>query len=235
MVNFAEVRAAEFRAALGVRGVGGPQSVNRLLQWTGGLFTVERADRGEGRCERRDDGGWRIIVPLRAKEGWETANCLAHEVGHGLTWREGRSEQKAEEEAEEFRLSFILPRNLVRAACRDSSDAVAELAYSAGMPPAMICDRLDWNLTHAPPDLSAPAPWSAWGRYRASIRYNLHHRGVVVEGERVAFAWLCPSDAEFLTLRHDLAHHLRSETPEEFRLVHEPHRLRVSTLPFGER
>ena len=152
MCVFAEQRALLLRLALGVWGIGGPGSVKRLLAWLGGLVEIERTGKGKGSCVRREDGGLKILLPHHLAEGWETAHCLLHELGHGLTTTtEWRPEGEAEDAAEDFRLAWILPRELVRGACRDSSAAVAQLAYSAGVGSDVICERVDWHLLHTPP------------------------------------------------------------------------------------
>ena len=234
MCVFAEQRALLLRLALGVWGIGGPGSVKRLLAWLGGLVEIERTGKGRGSCVRREDGGLKILLPHHLAEGWETAHCLLHELGHGLTTTtEWRTEGEAEDAAEDFRLAWILPRELVRGACRDSSAAVAQLAYSAGVGSDVICERVDWHLLHTPPDLTTVPPWSAYGHFRPQIRYTNNHKRIVVTGKQGEwFEWLCQSPADFATQSRDLHLALRALTPEEFVLKQAKNRTHCAPLEF---
>jgi hypothetical protein len=243
MYNYPETRAGLFRRALNLEGIGGPHEVSRLLTWLGGLVSVTHCRHATGELTIRPDGGAHLSLPLKPASCWEATHSQLHELGHfftGPVWvgEPGgeRDREKEEERAEEFRLAFLLPREIVRGACRDSRGAVAQIAYTAGVDATVICERFDWHLMHPEPDYHLPQPWSAFGKFKVTTRFTDHHRVIVVVGEnKERFAWLCRDEEEHRTLGADINASLLSVTPAEFLLQHHSCRVRSDDYPMNGR
>lgn len=230
MSEYAERRALQFKKSLRKRGFGGPSTTNQLHTFLGDLVEVERTEKGDGDFERREDGGLRLFIPAHLAAGRPYAHCYLHELGHGLCDEDGQSVQKQEEQAELFRMAFLIPRATVRVIATDP-EALLECADSLAVTPGDICRWASWCEKHKAPNLSVPAPWSAWDHFRHEQRYTTKHRRIVLTAptdER--FEWLCSDEAKFRETRDEIHRALLAVTPAEFMLQQAAHRTRH--LPF---
>jgi hypothetical protein len=236
MPDYAETRAMLLRWSLGIeKKIAGGRELARLVDWSGGLVEVVRTRGTVGGHTRREDGGSVVTVPILGDELAE-AVILAHELGHVFCDPlPGETPETDEEEAAwSFAHAFLLPRSLVRAAVRDSTDAVASLASTSGLEPTALCELYDWHLLHLPPVLHAPQPWAAVHHFRGKMRKTHWHAAFKIDGpDHEWYEWHCRDKAACEAMRLTVTQSLHALRLHEWRIQNRGALLQTEAVPLS--